>query len=95
VVAELLAVGALCVKVELKTTFDPECFGEGAKAGLGGKVLGSGASGDDGDGGGCFPSSFVVSGEPSWLFGECQASVVGCEFLSDVGQGGRGGDAMH
>jgi hypothetical protein len=52
VVTELLAVGALCEEVEFESAFNPECFGEGAKAGLGGKVLGFGTSGDDGDGGG-------------------------------------------
>jgi hypothetical protein len=69
VVAELLAVGALCEGVEPQATFNPEGFGEGAKAGLGSKVLSFGASGDDGDSGGRFPCSLVVSGEPSWLFG--------------------------
>jgi hypothetical protein len=49
VVPELLAVGALCVKVEFEATFNPERFGKGTKAGLGSEVLGFGTSGDDGD----------------------------------------------
>ena len=52
------------------------------------------AGGDDGDSGGRFSCSLVVSGEPSWLFGKCQASVVGGEFFADVGKRGRSGDAV-
>ena len=82
--AELLAVGTLCEKVELQVAFNPEGFGKGAKARLGCKVLGFGASGDDSDRGGGLPNSFVISGEPSWLFGKSQASVVSGELLADV-----------
>jgi hypothetical protein len=66
--AKLLTVGALCEEVEYQAMFDLEGFVEGAKVALGGKVLSFGASGDDRDSICRFAYSFVVSGEPSWLF---------------------------
>ena len=81
----MLTVGALCEEVELQATFHPEGFREGAKSGLRSKVLGFGASGDNGDSGGGLPNPLVICGEPSWLFGKSQASDVGGEFLADVG----------
>ena len=83
--AKLLAVSPLCEKVELQTAFHPESFREGAKVRLRSKFLCFRASGNGGDGGGCLPDSLVISGEPSWLFGESQAGVVGGEFLPNVG----------
>jgi hypothetical protein len=94
-VAKLLTVGALCVRVEAKTTFSPEGFGVGAKAGLGSEVLGFGACGDNGDSGCRFACSFVVSGEPSWFFRKGEASVKGGELFAYVGQGEGGGEAVH
>ena len=56
---KLLAVGALCEKVELQTAFYLESPREGAKARLGGEGLCFGASGNNGDRGGGLPNSLV------------------------------------
>ena len=90
-----MTVGAFCVRVEAKTAFSPECFGVGAKAGLGSKVLSFGACGDDGDSGCRFACSFVVGCEPSRFFRKGEASVEGGKLFAYVGQGEGSGEAVH
>jgi hypothetical protein len=95
VVAKLLTVGALGVLVEAEVALQPVGGRKGRKARQGGKVLSPGAGDSDDDSGDALLGATVVRGKPPGLLRKRQARVVGGKFPTNIGEGVRGGDAVH
>ena len=60
-----------------------------------GKLLCLGAGNGEGNSGGKFPLSHLLSSEPLWLLGKNKAGVVGSEFFADVGKRVGSGNVVH